>query len=101
MKFIITESQNTFLRRKVYIDKKLEYYLSPSILDFFFERLGGTKISFDDFRNTIAFAIAGSIANESIGDISSDEFITLRNQLQRMISNHYYEDFKIAYENFK
>ena len=100
MKFTSTQAEFVFLRRKVYIDKKLEYYLSPGILDFFFERLDGKKISFDDFRNTIAYATAGSIARESMGEISSDEFVTLRNQLQRMILNNYYEDFKIAYENF-
>ena len=89
MKIIITENQYRLLRRQ----SEIANQIAPT-MDLTYEWLqnGQTyplnRREYDAFISTVAMKLANQIAIDS--GLDGDEKVTLRNQMQRYITNEYY-----------
>jgi hypothetical protein len=89
MKIIISENQLGLIRRM----SEIERLIDP-IMDEVYEYLQGSDPSplekrlYAPFESTVVMKLANQLANKT--RLSGDEKVTLRNQMQRYITNEYY-----------
>jgi hypothetical protein len=93
MKIIISENQLGLIRRI----GEVERLIDPT-MDMVYEYLQGGSSSplerrlYGTFESTLVMKLANGLANKT--RLIGDEKVTLRNQLQRYITNHYYEKIR-------
>jgi len=93
MKVIISENQLGLIRRI----GEIERLIDPT-MDIVYEYLQGSNPSplekrlYNPFESTVVMKLANELANKT--RLIGDEKVTLRNQLQRYITNHYYEKIR-------
>jgi hypothetical protein len=93
MKIIISENQLGLIRRI----SEVERLIDPT-MDMVYEYLQGGSSSplerrlYGTFESTLVMKLANELANKT--RLIGDEKVTLRNQLQRYITNHYYEKIR-------
>ena len=93
MKIIISENQFGFIRRM----SEVERLIDPT-MDSVYEYLQGGNSSplekrlYRVFESTAAMKLANQLANQT--KLIGDEKVTLRNQLQRYITNEYYSKIR-------
>jgi hypothetical protein len=93
MKIIISENQLGLIRRI----GEVERLIDPT-MDMVYEYLQGSNPSplekrlYNPFESTVVMKLANELANKT--RLIGDEKVTLRNQLQRYITNHYYEKIR-------
>jgi len=93
MKIIISENQLGLIRRF----SEIERLIDPT-MDSVYEYLqGGTSSPLErrlygPFESTVVMKLANELANKT--RLLGDEKVTLRNQMQRYITNHYYEKLR-------
>jgi hypothetical protein len=93
MKIIISENQLGLIRRI----GEIERLIDPT-MDMVYEYLQGSDSSplkrklYNPFESTVVMKLANELANKT--SLIGDEKVTLRNQLQRYITNHYYEKIR-------
>jgi hypothetical protein len=93
MKIIISENQLRLIRRI----GEVERLIDPT-MDMVYEYLQGSNPSplekrlYNPFESTVVMKLANELANKT--RLIGDEKVTLRNQLQRYITNHYYEKIR-------
>ena len=93
MKVIISENQLGLIRRI----GEIERLIDPT-MDMVYEYLQGSNPSplekrlYNPFESTVVMKLANELANKT--RLIGDEKVTLRNQLQRYITNHYYEKIR-------
>jgi hypothetical protein len=89
MKIIISENQLGLIRRT----SEIERLIDPT-MDMVYEYLQGGDLSplekrlYGPFESTVVMKLANELANKT--RLSGDEKVTLRNQMQRYITNEYY-----------
>lgn len=89
MKIIISENQLGLIRRM----SKIQGLIDPT-MDEVYEYLQGSNPSslekrlYGSFESTVVMKLANQLANKT--RLTGDEKVTLRNQLQRYITNEYY-----------
>ena len=94
MKIIISENQFGLLRRVGMI----EDLIYPMMDDAYTYLQGNNVVSplekgvYRAFESTVVMALANKLANKT--SLQGDEKVTLRNQMQRYITNHYYEKIR-------
>ena len=93
MKIIISENQLGLIRRIGEVERLID-----STMDMVYEYLQGSNPSplekrlYGPFESTVVMKLANELANKT--RLIGDEKVTLRNQLQRYITNHYYEKIR-------
>jgi len=93
MKIIISENQLGLIRRI----GEVERLIDPT-MDMVYEYLQGSNPSplekrlYKPFESTVVMKLANELANKT--RLIGDEKVTLRNQLQIYITNHYYEKIR-------
>lgn len=93
MKIIISENQLGLIRRM----SEVERLIDPT-MDSVYEYLQGGSSSplekrlYRVFESTVAMKLANQLANQT--RLTGDEKVTLRNQLQRYITNEYYSKIR-------
>jgi len=93
MKVIILENQLGLIRRISEIEKLID-----PIMDEVYSYLQGTyhtpldKRLYRSFESTVVMKLANKIANQS--KLTGDQKVTLRNQIQRYVTNEYYTKIK-------
>jgi hypothetical protein len=93
MKIIISENQLGLIRRI----GEIERLIDPT-MDMVYGYLQGSNLSplerrlYGTFESTVVMKLANELANKT--KLIGDEKVTLRNQLQRYITNHYYEKIR-------
>jgi len=93
MKVIISENQLGLIRRI----SEIERLIDPT-MDMVYEYLQGSNPSplekrlYNPFESTVVMKLANELANKT--RLIGDEKVTLRNQLQRYITNEYYSKIK-------
>jgi hypothetical protein len=93
MKIIISENQLGLIRRI----GEIERLIDPT-MDMVYEYLQGSDSSplkrklYNPFESTVVMKLANELSNKT--SLIGDEKVTLRNQLQRYITNHYYEKIR-------
>ena len=93
MKIIISENQLGLIRRIFEVERLID----PT-MDMVYEYLQGSNPSplekrlYNPFESTVVMKLANELANKT--RLIGDEKVTLRNQLQRYITNHYYEKIR-------
>jgi hypothetical protein len=93
MKIIISENHLRLIRRI----GEVERLIDPT-MDMVYEYLQGSNPSplekrlYNPFESTVVMKLANELANKT--RLIGDEKVTLRNQLQRYITNHYYEKIR-------
>jgi len=98
MKVIISENQLGLIRRI----GEIERLIDPT-MDMVYEYLQGSNPSplekrlYNPFESTVVMKLANELANKT--RLIGDEKVTLRNQLQIYITNHYYEKIRDYFEN--
>jgi hypothetical protein len=98
MKIIISESQLGLIRRM----SEIERLIYPT-MDSVYEYLQGGDLSplgkslYRAFESTVVMKLAHQLANQT--SLQGDEKVTLRNQLQRYITNTYYEKIRDYFNN--
>jgi hypothetical protein len=89
MKIIISENQLGLIRRM----NEIERLVYPT-MDLVYEYLQGDNLSplekrhYRAFESTVVMKLANELANQT--SLLGDEKVTLRNQMQRYITNEYY-----------
>jgi hypothetical protein len=89
MKIIISENQLGLIRRM----NEIERLIDPT-MDLVYEYLQGDNLSplekrhYGAFESTVVMKLANELANQT--SLLGDEKVTLRNQMQRYITNEYY-----------
>jgi hypothetical protein len=89
MKIIISENQLGLIRRM----NQIERSIYPT-MDLVYEYLQGGNSSplekrlYGPFESTVVMKLANELANQT--SLLGDEKVTLRNQMQRYITNEYY-----------
>jgi hypothetical protein len=89
MKIIISENQLGLIRRM----NQIERSIYPT-MDLVYEYLQGSNSSplekrlYGPFESTVVMKLANELANQT--SLLGDEKVTLRNQMQRYITNEYY-----------
>jgi hypothetical protein len=93
MKIIISENQLGLIRRI----GEIERLIDPT-MDMVYGYLQGSNLSplerrlYGAFESTVVMKLANELANKT--KLIGDEKVTLRNQLQIYITNHYYEKIR-------
>jgi len=93
MKVIISENQLGLIRRI----GEIERLIDPT-MDLVYSYLQGGNSSplekrlYRPFESTVVMKLANELANQT--KLIGDEKVTLRNQIQRYITNHYYEKIR-------
>lgn len=93
MKIIISENQLGLIRRF----SEIERLIDPT-MDSVYEYLQAGNSSplerrlYGPFESTVVMKLANQLANQT--RLLGDEKVTLRNQMQRYITNHYYEKMR-------
>jgi len=93
MKVIISENQLGLIRRIGQIERLID----PTMDEVYSYLQGGNpspleKRLYRPFESTVVMKLANELANKT--RLIGDEKVTLRNQLQRYITNHYYEKIR-------
>lgn len=93
MKIIISENQLGLIRRM----SEIESLIDPT-MDLVYEYLQGGNSSplekrlYGPFESTVVMKLANQLANQT--RLIGDEKVTLRNQMQRYITNEYYSKIR-------
>ena len=94
MKIIISENQLSYIRRL----SEVERLMNPIMDDVYNYLQGDDKVNplpmrlYDVFISTVVMKMANQIANQS--SLHGDKKVTLRNQLQRYITNEYNSELR-------
>ena len=93
MKVIISENQLGLIRRI----SEIERLIDPTMDEIYSYLQGGNsspleKRFYRPFESTVVMKLANELANQT--KLIGDEKVTLRNQIQRYITNHYYEKIR-------
>ena len=93
MKIIISENQLGLIRRI----GEVERLIDPTMIEVYEYLQGGSsspleKRLYGAFESTVVMKLANQLANQT--RLLGDEKVTLRNQMQRYITNHYYEKMR-------
>ena len=88
----INESQEMLRRRINHIKEVL-----PSILDAFIGVHTINMLGFERFLDIVSSMTARQVVEDTALKMDEDDFITLRNQLQHFIKNHYREEIKSVF----
>ena len=93
MKVIISENQLGLIRRI----SEIERLIDPTMDEIYSYLQGGNsspleKRLYRPFESTVVMKLANELANQT--KLIGDEKVTLRNQIQRYITNHYYEKIR-------
>ena len=95
MKIIISENQSRLIRRMNMVEDML-YPTMETVYNAFLETNYNTRVindRLDAFMTIISTHISSKIVNDlHIGE--GDDIVTLRNQLQNYIKNHYYTEMR-------
>ena len=93
MKIIISENQLGLIRRM----SEIESLIDPT-MDLVYEYLQGGNSSplekrlYGPFESTVVMKLANQLANQT--RLIGDDKVTLRNQMQRYITNEYYSKIR-------
>ena len=99
MKIIISENQFSFIRRM----SEVERLIDPLMDDVYTYLQGDDKVTplpmrlYDVFISTLVMKMANQIANNS--SLHGDDKVTLRNRLQRYITNNYGSNIRDYFSN--